>query len=747
MAGIDILKRITRRWQLVQVANALLLAGGVTFFVYSIFLINENDQLLLSVGILFIPAFIAGLLVFKPWIITIKQSARWVDHQLDESQNSAYLLVQQDDNISTLGLIQQKRVSDLLVTHSSKLGWPDSLRTGTIWFVGLVFLGFCVQAWSLKHPTSIEEASISSMQFSSVTENENLKTPIKIISQELSISFPTYTRKRSIKTTDLNISALEGSLLKWQLKLSEATVEVTLVTHTGKSFELNKIGDLYTVSSELKENGFYKFVYKDLDGEVFETNLYSLESIPDVPPSVEINSLERFTLLEIKDSKTIAFTSTLADDYGLAAASIIATVSRGSGESVKFREERMEFDSELKIGSKQAVLKKKIDLDQLKMTPGDELYFYVEAFDNKSPKANRTRTETYFFSIRDTTNVQFSLEGSLGVDLMPEYFRSQRQIIIDTEKLIKTRGKGIKHDFDSKSNELGFDQKALRLKYGQFMGEEFETGITESSIPEEIEEGHDHDHAEDGIEEKDPLEEYSHVHDSENEHNLVPEEEKEEDPLEEYAHVHDDPEEATLYTKSIKGKLRAAMTEMWDAELYLRLYQPEKSLPYQYRALKLIKEIKNHARIYVHRIGFDPPPIKEENRLTGDLEAIENTKVASDLKTRNTYPAISRSIVYLDSLIINKEVTYKAVIFKNAGIELAGLAVDKPGKYFKALQTLQKLNLNQVPENRLQEVFVGLQGDLTAAIPKENVLLQSGTKQQDQLIDLFLLELQREVYE
>ena len=64
---------------------------------------------------------------------------------------------------------------------------------------------------------------------------------------------------------------------------------------------------------------------------------------------------------------------------------------------------------------------------------------------------------------------------------------------------------------------------------------------------------------------------------------------------------------------------------MWDAELHLRLYDPEKSLPYQYRALKLLKEISQDSRIYVHRTGFEPPPLKEEKRLTGDLTEIKNS--------------------------------------------------------------------------------------------------------------------------
>src|SRR5690606_41643874 len=53
-------------------------------------------------------------------------------------------------------------------------------------------------------------------------------------------------------------------------------------------------------------------------------------------------------------------------------------------------------------------------------------------------------------------------------------FRSQRQLIIDTERLIAEKPVIPKQEFNARSNELGFDQKSLRLKYGQFMGDETE---------------------------------------------------------------------------------------------------------------------------------------------------------------------------------------------------------------------------------------------------------------------------------
>jgi hypothetical protein len=105
--------------------------------------------------------------------------------------------------------------------------------------------------------------------------------------------------------------------------------------------------------------------------------------------------------------------------------------------------------------------------------------------------------------IKDTVSYGPGVEGTLGVDLMPDYFRSQRQLIIDTEKLIANRGKIPQKEFNSTSNDLGFDQKALRLRYGQFMGDE-----TEGPAEMEIEEDHDHDEGE-----EDPLAAFTHDHD------------------------------------------------------------------------------------------------------------------------------------------------------------------------------------------------------------------------------------------
>lgn len=714
---------MTTKWRLVRVANVLLVVAGFSYLISNL---TDDQLMLVALGLV---SLLLSLFLFRPWAVDHEDSANWIDKVLDSAQNSAYLLISEATYMTDLALVQRQRVSNFLVTNKGSIPWPQSVKVGAIICGLLICAGSATRFIPQMESRNITPKEVSFIPVSDVNEER----PLELTEASLLIDYPNYTRKKTVSTNELNIEALEGAIITWTLRFNGVPKQLHLEMHNGKRLSFKKSSNEFKLSTKLLENGFYKFIYTDSSDHEFQSDLYQLTALMDEPPTLEITGLERFTLLEIDANKNIQFSGSLTDDFGLSETTIIATVSKGSGESVKFREQRMTFDQSLKRNATKASLSKSINLNDLKMTPGDELYFYVEAYDNKEPLKNRSRTETYFVSIRDTTKVEFSLEGALGVDLMPEYFRSQRQIIIDTERLIKKKSQIPKDTFNFRSNELGFDQKSLRLKYGQFMGEEFETGIAETSEPEG-EEDHDHE------EEHDPLAEYTHDHDGDNEHNLV--EGEEEDPLEEYSHIHDDPEEATLYTASIKGKLRAAMTEMWDAELYLRLYEPHKSLPYQYRALELIKEIKNHARIYVHRIGFDPPPIKEDKRLSGDIEEVETLSQTNNKKAQKTYPNILAAIKSIDDYFV-EGILIDNTIFKNAGDELAAIAIDNPGKHFKTLQTLQRLYLNQDTEDQFDEVVQQVQYQLHRAIPSKVDIASSTGVASDQLTGAFEAALNR----
>ncbi len=738
------LMKFHRRWQILSYAEAVLYAVGIAILFY---LASKN----LWLGVLsFVVAVVAVLFIQKPWKHNLAITGTYVDAHVDEASFSTGLLLQPEDSLSNLAKLQRYKVSEELSKRLDTIHPPNKLKQAVLVTLGLVLLGIVVQKLDFfKSVESVLGNATNEIQIQFIaTDSISEKSIIpKISSQDISVTYPSYTRKGTIAVSDPNIKTIAGATVQWLLVFDNSVTEVYL-DRMGELIPLQKGENGYRIKQVLLESGFYSFKFKNEDGIEFTSDLFSLEAIPDNPPEIEILGLERYTYFDFSDKKVVELQSTITDDYGIDEAYIIATVSKGSGESVKFREEKLNFKETISKGLKSVRATKTLDLNALKMEMGDELYFYIEAFDEKRPKRNVSRSETYFAVIKDTVSEQYGVEGTLGVDQMPDYFRSQRQLIIDTEKLIKDKPSITMTEFKSRSNELGFDQKALRLKYGQFMGDESEMEEAPAEI-ESDEEGEDHDHAED---QENVIKEFMHDHDGDNEHNLVKQHEhheendpeEPEDPLHDYLHNHDDPEESTLFEESLKTKLRKALSIMWDAELHLRLNEPEKSLPFQYDALTLIQEIKNSARIYVHRIGFDPPPIKEDSRLTGKIKDIENYRKNETKEVENPFEALENAVARLEQFIQQESTFNEAdnALFTAAGNELAQLAIANPSKYLRVLQGLKGIENNT---ERTMANYKFVQKGLLAALPKTPQIPGAKKEYTDEINSLFLKQL--EVYD
>jgi hypothetical protein len=734
-SGKQHLMKFNRRWQIFGYVEAMLYAIGFGLFTY--FLASS-----LLIGLLAFAIAMLLLLVIKhPWSQDLITTSSYIDAHVAEASFSTGLLLQPEDNLSSLARLQRYKVSNELNGRLGSLTPPNKLRQATLVLLVLVILGCAVNKLELFKGLNAGlelNSNPEHIQFVALDSVSNKSVLPKITEQIITISYPSYTHERTKTITEPNIKAVINSRISWVLKFDNTVSNVSM-ERMGETIPLQHVNNSYNISQSLIASGFYSFIFKNEAGLEFTSDLFSLEAIPDNPPEIEITGLEQYTYFDFSDTKKINLQSTITDDYGINEAYIIATVSKGSGESVKFREEKLNFNETILKGQLSYKVTKNIDLDGLKMEVGDELYFYIEAFDEKEPKRNVTRSATYFAVIKDTVTDEFAVVGTLGVDQMPDYFRSQRQLIIDTEKLIKDKPSITVKEFKFRSNELGFDQKALRLKYGQFMGDESE--IEEAPSKTETDEAsEDHDHAED---QENILKEYSHDHDGDNEHNLVATQEADEaeDPLHDYLHNHDDPEESTLFEESLKTKLRKALSIMWDAELYLRLYEPEKSLPFQYDALKLIQEIKNSARIYVHRIGFDPPPIKEESRLTGSIKDIDNFRKIENTEITHPFKSIEKAVSRLEVLIEQQDAFNEidTVVFTAAGNELAQLAIDNPGKYLGILQGLKNIENNT---GRTLDNYKIVQKGLWSALPKAKEVPGARNGYTDEINSLFLKQLE-----
>ena len=490
----------------------------------------------------------------------------------------------------------------------------------------------------------------------------------------VTITPPIYTGLNKRSTKDANLKVEEGSTVLWKMNLIGPIDQAFFIIGENKSQNLS---ESHTYAAPFYNSEIYRYGFNSRSNE-YLSDYYSIQIVEDEAPKIEIKGIDEYTRLPWQKDHTIDVDVYINDEYGLDEAFLTATVAKGSGESVKFREKTFPLRA-FKSGTKQYTGSYSFSTKALDMEPGSELYFFIKAKDNCPHEVQWTKSKTYFVAIQDTTEYEYVDDAGMQVDLMPDFFRSQRQIIIDSEKLLAKKNQMNIDSFKRASNELGYDQKMLRLKYGQFLGEESESGI---AIENEIEEEHDEEgHKNEILEEaRNVISEFMHDHDHEEEEGLLMATKGTEKSnlsrptwVEELSHNHDNAEEATFHDVSVKTKLKAALSEMWNAELHLRLYDPKTSLPYQYESLKLLQEIKNHARIYVHRIGFDPPPIKEtEKRLTGKQDQVTAPVTSSEKDKIDAYEVIKECI-----LTLGKVDTDYSEALQNVSQSLAVLAIDR----------------------------------------------------------------------
>jgi len=708
------INKLKRKYFLLRTVEIVLLSLGLFLLEYAyvkMFTIKfQNDSIKLFISLLSGVASLFFLFFrYKLHRLSDKSFARFLNQNFVQLKQSADLLFIKEKELTSLQQLQQQKTVEQFNVLSSSIKLPHRILRSIIILMTCVFV-YSICSLLLKENQNVDGKVFSPKENPSPISNDASSIFIKSVS--ILITPPAYTNAKPFTSNDANLRFPEGSVIHWQIQFSSQPKNATIFFSGKDSINTSQN---FIVERKIDESGFYQLQWHD-NKQTHQSDYFKLEVIKDEAPKIEIKNLQQFTKLKATEVHLIELNVALTDDYGLTDAIIVATVSKGSGEGIKFREEKLRFTSPQKLEGKNSSASRSLDLKKLGLDPGDELYFYTEAWDNKMPTHNHARTETFFIAIQDTAQEITSVDAGLGVDLLPEYFRSQRQIIIDTEKLLREKKRLSKIQFNNTSNDLAADEKILRLRYGAFLGEEDEEGI-----------GHVDAHQEE--DEKDVTKKFGHVHDKDNEHNLVEKEhhhdgknDDKENPLKAFAHEHDNGEEATFFIQSTRAKLKAAVTTMWDAELYLRLNEPEKSLPYQYKALNLLKQISNDSRVYVHRTGFEPPPLKEDKRLSGDLSEVKTNTNQQNENREKDFPAIRQALIVIENLLAQKAKTISVDDEKNfnkAAQEVAIEALKTPLVYLKSLSLVKSLNEKKIEEDEMTNTLLEIRKSFWKILPQQ----------------------------
>ncbi len=547
---------------------------------------------------------------------------RWLALRLDAARrdldDSSALLFAEAAALSPLQRLQRERLEQRLRERAAPdLRPPWSMRA--IALAWLALIAVCLAAALWPAPRAVPGAAPAPARDAPVASEPRL------LEQSLQVRPPAYTGLDATSTSSLHAEAPVDSTLQWTLRYAPQPAAVELVFHDGKRLALRREGDAWTARHVLRASTLYRVVPDGVAG-ADTSPLHRLDAIADQPPRVRVIAPERGLTLMTRGQRDWTLQFEAGDDHGVSArARLLVTRTEGTGENIRFQDHVRVLQGRGDARTKRfAVSLKPADFG---LQRGEDLVARLEVSDNRAPQPQLARSASVI--LRWPPEPVLGAEGLDGLarQVLPAYFRSQRQVIIDAEALLQERPRLRADEFERRSDLLGVDQRLLRLRYGQFLGEESEGGrpLPTSDLPTSdlpVDDGHDddaHDHADDPA--RAPGDDHDHGDPGAGQPAGFG---KVDDVLEAFGHTHDIAEAATLLDPQTRETLRGALREMWQSELHLRQARPHEALPYAYRALELIKQVQQAERIYLPRVGTRLPPIDQSRRLGGDREGLRN---------------------------------------------------------------------------------------------------------------------------
>jgi hypothetical protein len=674
--GIYQLNALRSRWVAYEVAANVLVAMAVGGFVFSI--LGWGYALAL-----FAISLLALLYISQPWKITTVKVAALLNLYYPQLEESCALVLKPVGEMNLLEKLQLAKVElALQQLNNTPKQLTRHLKQASLFLMLMLAVSFAIAKSGILSKSSTGA-------FFSRPQNDTIKlVPEKVLpqisSQQLKIMPPVYTGHAKREQNRFTLNVEEGSTVQWRIITNIDVNRASLIFNGAETTRLlpNKDHTNFTTQKTISKPGFYQV---DIDGKL--SDLYQIEVIKDNPPVIRIITPKPYTYIDAGEKPQVNITTQVSDDYGISNAVLMATVAKGSGEAVKFKEYKIPFGESFGEKKPKYDLQKLIDLKKLDMEPGDELYFYIQATDNHN---QQSRTDAYTVSIQDTAAL-LNMNGMVnGTDFKPEFFRSERQIIVDAERLLKEQDTISAEAFKNRSNDLGTDQKLLRLRYGKFLGEESESNIGAT-----------------GDGKSDPAD-FSNVAKI----------------MDEYADKHDNAEDAGFFEPKQKEQLKATLTQMWNAELHLRLYKPQDALPFAYKALRLLKDLQQKSRSYVAKTSFKAPPFKMEKRLSGELKKIMEPDVNYHIKpVEKPFVTLKNSVNILEQLRNGTDINGAAFhTLQLAAQQLSLKASAQPGVYLASVSAMRRILAapKQAQPADIGRVEKAIQQTLQAANPMPN---------------------------
>jgi hypothetical protein len=578
-----------------------------------------------------LPLLAAGLLLLAGVAVLYARrlDQRWLQRRLDacaQLEDSADLLFAEPATLGPLQRLQRERLQPRLpaVARTLRERWPwrsAGPPALAAWLALALLLG-----WPQREPDNAGAARVAVPPASSA-----LAAVPRLLQARLHAIPPAYTGLAAAWLPSLDARQPVGTQLRWVLQFTPQPAQVQLQLHDGQVLALQRHGEDWSTQWQLHASSLYRL---NVDGAALDGQLHRLVALPDQPPQVRVLEPEASLVQWNFQDRNWSLQFAASDDYGVAAtAQLQVTLVQGSGENMRFHQQH--FSVTGTGGAQRRRFAYTLQPQALGMAAGDDLIVQLQVHDNRRPLAQQARSASVILRWPPAEQTRAAeLEGAVK-KVLPAYFRSQRQIIIDAEALLRAQQQLALPAFVERADAIGVDQRLLRLRYGQFLGEE---SVDAGALPPVADELPVADTelatADDASASSTSTASASaqrpastqgaaalDAHDDD-QHDDTPGVGRAGDVLAEFGHTHDHAEAATLLDPQTRATLKAALDQMWQSERELRLGQPRRALPYAYKALDYIKQVQQAERIYLARIGAQLPPIDPTRRMRGARDGL-----------------------------------------------------------------------------------------------------------------------------
>ena len=687
--GKNIIQSLQKKWQLQSLLSFVLLCSAVSILVIAIIQKWLPNVFWLSVIVILI---LNVIVVIKSsyWQVSITDVTQYLNRYYPSLEDSSNVLLKPLNQLPLLQQLQVQKIDYAIALINPKNPINKKIKKSLIAIAACLLLTFIITNIKFNNSNTTPQKKTVSNGKKEIILPQITATLIKILP-------PVYTNNPTRNQSEYNLKIEEGATVKWQLQTNKSVKELAVIFNDSLTVSLKSTDNnliFWQLEKKIMKSGFYQV---KIDDQLSE--LYQIDVVKDRQPTITISSPKPNTSIDFGQPTKVGLSLKITDDYGIQNASINATIASGNGESVKFKQQVIPFVTNFYQHLPNYQMQQIIDLKKLQMQPGDELYFYIKALDNHNQE---TRSDIYIVTLPDTTQLM-SIEGlANNINFKPELFRSERQIIIDAEQLLRERDTIAIESFNNRSNNLGVDQKLLRLRYGKFLGEESESdiGLKDAESIDATEFG-------DGTKMIDAV-----------------------------TDKHDMAEDASFLDTETKKRLKAVLNEMWSTELRLRTFKPQDALPFAYKALRLLKDLQQQSRAYVAKTSFKTTPLKPEKRLSANLTKIFPPLTKQQIAIKPSDDLVIKSAIeVLDDLKNNNQIQATSLTnLSQAAQQLSAKSAIQPRIYLRAFEAIKKViqsaQIKQANQN-LSDINIvqnALQKILAQPLPTPQKIKQSSGK-------------------